>query len=186
LPRQSGLWMRAARSDRRDDRIEGSMSPCGTMYGPAVRRKWIRRAGGERSCINVSGLTLERFVLRAIMDISAPAISLPDRLQRAIRATSIRRRREDRPPSRLILSQTSVGKLFRSDYVIAGSSFCVVSVVRHGIKIRQTGSLPDQSSAPRRLDHEPERSRQCGRACWRGRSPARCDAAVSWLPRSRA
>jgi hypothetical protein len=66
------------------------------MYGPAVRRKWIRRAGGERSCINVSGLTLERFVLRAIMDISAPAISLPDRLQRAIRATSIRRRREDR------------------------------------------------------------------------------------------
>src|SRR5437868_7484430 len=26
------------------------------------------------------------------------------------------------PPSRLILSQTSAGKLFRSDYVIAGSS----------------------------------------------------------------
>jgi hypothetical protein len=26
------------------------------MYGPAVRCKWIRRAGGERSCINVSGL----------------------------------------------------------------------------------------------------------------------------------
>jgi hypothetical protein len=26
------------------------------MYGPAVRCKWFRRAGGERSCINVSGL----------------------------------------------------------------------------------------------------------------------------------
>jgi len=26
------------------------------MYGPAVRFKWIRRDGGERSCINVSGL----------------------------------------------------------------------------------------------------------------------------------
>src|SRR5713226_3747831 len=24
------------------------------MYGPAVRCKWFRRAGGERSCINVS------------------------------------------------------------------------------------------------------------------------------------
>jgi hypothetical protein len=26
------------------------------MYGPAVRCKKIRRIGGERSCINVSGL----------------------------------------------------------------------------------------------------------------------------------
>jgi hypothetical protein len=43
------------------------------MYGPAVRCKWFRRAGGERSCINVSGLRLERVVLRAIMDISARA-----------------------------------------------------------------------------------------------------------------
>ena len=35
-------------------------------------------------------------VLRAIMDISAPAISLADRPQRAIRVTSSRKRREDR------------------------------------------------------------------------------------------
>jgi hypothetical protein len=35
-------------------------------------------------------------VLLAIMDISARAISLPDRPQRAIRVTSVRRRREDR------------------------------------------------------------------------------------------
>src|SRR5882724_889329 len=48
------------------------------MYGPAVRCKWFRRAGGERSCINVSGLRLVH-LLRAIMDISARATSLPDR-----------------------------------------------------------------------------------------------------------
>jgi len=61
--------------------------------------------------------------LLAIMDISAPAISLAERPQRAIRVTSVRTRREDRPPSRFILSQTSAGKLFRFDYVIVGSSF---------------------------------------------------------------
>ena len=33
----------------------------------------VRRSGGKRSCINVSGLRLERVVLRAIMDISARA-----------------------------------------------------------------------------------------------------------------
>jgi hypothetical protein len=35
-------------------------------------------------------------VLLAIMDISAPAISLADRPQRAIWVTSVRKRREDR------------------------------------------------------------------------------------------
>jgi hypothetical protein len=39
---------------------------------------------------------LERFVLLAIMGISAPAISLADRPQRAIWVTSVRMRREDR------------------------------------------------------------------------------------------
>src|SRR5262249_53297918 len=52
--------------------------------------------GDVRSCINVSGLGLEPFVLRAIMDISARAISLADRPQRAIWVTSVRMRREDR------------------------------------------------------------------------------------------
>ena len=33
-----------------------------------------KRAGGKRSCINVSGLRLERAVLRAVIDISAHAI----------------------------------------------------------------------------------------------------------------
>ena len=43
------------------------------MYGPAVRRKKISSNWRRRSCINVSGLRLERVVLRAIMDISARA-----------------------------------------------------------------------------------------------------------------
>lgn len=50
------------------------------MVRPCVA-SGFRRAGGERSCINVSGLTVERFVLRAIMDISARAISLAERPQ---------------------------------------------------------------------------------------------------------
>src|SRR6267142_2637353 len=49
------------------------------MYGPAVRCKKISSNWRRRSCINVSGLRLERVLLRAIMDISARAFSLADR-----------------------------------------------------------------------------------------------------------
>src|ERR1700730_8016385 len=49
------------------------------MVRPCVARE-LCRVGGERSCINVSGLLLERWLL-AIMDISARAISLADRSQ---------------------------------------------------------------------------------------------------------
>src|ERR1019366_1516981 len=52
------------------------MTQC--MVRPCVASGFCR-AGGERSCINVSGLSLERVVLRAIMDISARAISLAER-----------------------------------------------------------------------------------------------------------
>jgi hypothetical protein len=48
------------------------------------------------------------------------------------------------------------------------------------------GSRPDPSSAPRRPGHGSGRSRRCGRVCWQLLSPARCDAAASWPPRSRA
>src|SRR5215471_10156340 len=48
------------------------------MVRPCVARGFIDLLA-LRSCINVSGLRLERFVLRAIMDISAPAFSLADR-----------------------------------------------------------------------------------------------------------
>src|ERR1700750_1709895 len=66
------------------------------MYGPAVRCKWIYRAGGERSCINVSGLWLERCApghhgyQRASVLISRQAST------GAIWVTSVRMRREDR------------------------------------------------------------------------------------------
>ena len=71
-----------------------------TAFDPNV---WSGRALQEafvdlsalRSCINVSGLWLEH-VLRAIMDISARATSVPDRPQWANWVTSVRMRREDR------------------------------------------------------------------------------------------
>src|SRR5262249_39000048 len=66
-----------------------------------------------RSCINVSGLCLEPFVPRAIMDISAPAISLAVRPQWAIWVTSVRMRREDRSSISSSSRQTSAGKTFR-------------------------------------------------------------------------
>ena len=53
-------------------------------------------------------------MLRAIMGISARAISLPERPQGAIWVTSVRMHREDRSSiSFLILSQTSAGKAFQ-------------------------------------------------------------------------
>src|SRR5215470_12133432 len=59
------------------------------------------------------------------MDISAHAISLADMHHcMAIRVTSVRTRQEDRPPSRLILSQTSAGK--GVGYVIDSSSLRTV------------------------------------------------------------
>ena len=65
------------------------------VWSGRASQEGFRRAGGERSCINVSGLCLERVALRAIMGVSARAISLVDRSQRAIRVTSVRMRRED-------------------------------------------------------------------------------------------
>jgi hypothetical protein len=88
------------------------MSRLTPMYGPTVRCKRFSSIWQVRSCINVYGLRLKRIVLRAIMDISAHATLLGDRLQRAlfVWVTSVRMRREDRfLHRRLILSQTSVG-----------------------------------------------------------------------------
>ena len=89
------------------------MTASDPMYGPAVRCKKTSPSGDVRSCINVSGLCLEPFVPRAIMDISAPAISLAVRPQWAIWVTSVRMRR-GRPILHLVIfSQTSAGKTFR-------------------------------------------------------------------------
>ena len=66
------------------------------MYGPAVRRKRVfveLVVGGLASMYPAFGWSV---ALRAIMDISAPAISLAERPRGAIWVTSVRKRREDR------------------------------------------------------------------------------------------
>jgi hypothetical protein len=86
------------------------------MYGPAVCRKKFLRSGGWRSCINVSGLRLERFVLLATMDISAHAVSLAVRPRWAIGVTSVRIRREDRSSISFHLLADLGGEGFRSSF----------------------------------------------------------------------
>ena len=86
------------------------------MYGPAVCRKKFLRSGGWRSCINVSGLRLERFVLLATMDISAHAVSLADRPRWAIGVTSVRMPREDRSSISFHLLADLGGEGFRSSF----------------------------------------------------------------------
>src|SRR4029077_13195735 len=129
------------------------------MVRPCVARRLLR-VGDVRPCINVSGLCLEPFVPRAIMDISAPAISLAVRPQWAIWVTSVRMRREDRSS----ISFYPLADLGRQDVSTAG-----VEITR------------PESWLPRMLDHEPERSKRCERACWRARWRGRCDAAASSL-----
>jgi hypothetical protein len=91
------------------------------------------------------------------------------------------------PPSRLIHSQTSAGKVFslwlhdRGLLILSG-----LCGSQRGVRSRLAASLPYRSSAPRMPGHEREHSRRYGRACWPTRSPARCDAGASWPPRSRA
>jgi hypothetical protein len=98
------------------------------MYGPAVRCKRFSSIWQMRSCINVSGLRLERVVLRAIMDISAHAISLPDRPRLGHLGHQC-----SHAPGRpilhrsLILSQTSAGGL---SYIIDSSSCSFVRAWR--------------------------------------------------------
>ena len=156
------------------------------MYGPAVRCKRFSSSWHSAVLHQCIRSLIGAGLLRTIMDISARAFSLTDRPQRAIWVTSVRMRREDRSPSLLILSQTSAGKAYQSGYVIADSSFFGLCCRWRRVGIKRIGSLPNRSSAPRMPGHGRGRSRRCGRACWRVRSPARCDAAASWPPRSRA
>jgi hypothetical protein len=89
-----------------------------------VRCKSFSSTWLMRSCINVSGLRLERVVLRAIMDISARAISLADRPRTGHRGHQCSHA-PGRPilHRRLILSQTSAGT---AGYLIGSSSFRAV------------------------------------------------------------
>jgi len=80
-----------------------------------------------RSCINVSGLCLERVVLRAIMGISAHAISLADR-PRPGHSGHQCSHAPGRPIS--IASHPLADLGGQTDYVIGGSSFLRCSFVR--------------------------------------------------------
>src|SRR5271167_4094402 len=95
------------------------------MVRPCGARRF-RRAGGERSCINVSGLSLERApghhgYQRACELITGKASTGP--FGSPVFASA----GKTEPPSRLILSQTSAGKVFLSGYGIAGSSLCILA-----------------------------------------------------------
>src|SRR5215470_5598758 len=145
------------------------------MVRPCVARG-LGRAGGERSCINVSGLWLELIALRAIMEISAPAVSLADRPQRAKRVTSARMRREVRS-SISSYPLADLGGLKVWGYVV---------LLMQRSAIKQSARLPRRSSSPRRSDNEQERSRRCEPACWRAQLPTRWGAAAFWPPRATA
>ena len=66
------------------------------MYGPAVRCKRLSSSWHSAVLHQCIRSLIGAVLLRTIMDISARAISLADRPQRAIRVTSVRMRREDR------------------------------------------------------------------------------------------
>ena len=77
-------------------------------------------------------------MLRAIMGISARAISLAVRPQRAVGVTSARMRREDRSSiSFFILSQTSAGK-----------AFSTIRVESRGLNLAGLEGSPMSKNAP--------------------------------------
>ena len=53
-----------------------------------------------------------------------------------------------------------------------------------GARLRQVATRHRLSSSPRSHAPWPAQPRRCGRACWRARSPARCDAVASGRLRS--
>jgi hypothetical protein len=80
------------------------------MIRPCVARG-VRRGGecGRASMSPASGM--ERLLLPAIMDCSAHPISKTERPRGRFGSPVFEGRREDRPPSLFILSQTSAGEL---------------------------------------------------------------------------
>ena len=133
------------------------------MVRPCVARECRRVVGsGLASMYPVFDWSI---VLRAIMEISALAISLAERPRGPFVPPVFAGAGKTEPPSRLILSHTSAG----------------------------TNSTTREQSCSLKLAHleDPTGPRArtlqaCGRVCWRAQSPARCGAAVSWLPRPRA
>ena len=137
------------------------MTQC--MVRPCVAREF-RRVGGSglASMYPAFGWSIS---LLAIMGISAPVISLAERPRGPFGSPVFASAGKTEPPSRLVLSQTSVG--------LAGASYAGSMTTR------------PEACSPRSPGREPVHSRRCERACWQARSPARCGAAASWPPRSR-
>jgi len=133
------------------------------MVRPCVAREF-RRVGGSglASMYPAFGWSIS---LLAIMGISAPVISLAERPRGPFGSPVFASAGKTEPPSRLVLSQTSVG--------LAGASYAGSMTTR------------PEACSPRSPGREPVHSRRCERACWQARSPARCGAAASWPPRSR-
>src|ERR1700722_1245327 len=106
-------------------------------------------------------------VLLAIMDISARAISLPDRPQPGHLGHQC-----SHAPGRPNLHLVSSSR--RPQRVVTVYSICSQVIRRLAAR-----SL-------RRLGHARERSRRYAPACWQVRSQGHCDAASSWPLRSNA
>src|SRR5262249_44232518 len=104
-----------AKRTNRECRERADPTKMTQMYGPAVGCKRTSSSWGICGLASMyPAFDWSVFVLRAIMDISARAISLADRPPAAIWVTSARMRREDRSSiSFVILSQTSAGKAFQ-------------------------------------------------------------------------
>ena len=171
------------------------MSRLTRMYGPAVRCKWILpswRYAVLHQCIRP---LIGAFRLLAIMDISARAISLaarprpghsghqcshaPGRPNLHLVSSSRRPRQVKRVGLHHSALLISLGSHDRSD-----GRRIVPTFSRSMIK--RAGRSPHRSCTLRSSDPAPERSRRYEPACWRAQSPARCGAAASWPPRSRA
>src|SRR6187431_2645582 len=125
------------------------------MVRPCVAREFCRYGGsGLASMYPAFDWSVS---LLAIMGISAGAISLAERPDRAIWVTSVRTRREDRTSisSRPL---ADLGRLRCIDLTTSSRAphFARVPVV----EIRQIGLLPHRFCAPRMPGHELERSRR--------------------------
>lgn len=167
------------------------------MVRPCVASGFCR-AGGKRSRINVSGLRLERVVLRTIMDISARAFSLPDRprldhlghqCSHALGRPNLHLVSSSRRPRLEIVDRvTSLLAPHIAQFLCSSQGPFLrpgPQSAEHGARIKRVGRLHHRSSSARRRVPWPAPPRRCGQVCWRARSRARCGATASWRLRSR-
>ena len=171
------LW--GAKQTSLFERVTSAFDP---MYGPAVRCKnFVELAvSGLASMYPASDWSV---VLRAIMDISARAISLAARPRPGHLGHQCSHA-PGRPNLHLVSSSRRPRRVNRIDQATSSRAPHLARLISRWTR---SGSLGGPyRSLLRSSGRGPERSRQCGPACWQVRSPARCGAAASWPPRSRA